>query len=203
MRIIGLDPASTTGYGILDVNESGIKLQNFGTIISSFTNIGQRLNYLAGRISNLIETFPTDQIAIEDTIMGISGVRTLITLGRISGVVIKECYKYAPISMYTPGEWKKGCGLGLKGNAKKYEVQFAVIEKFDKLEVNILNEKKNQLQSILTNTYSEKLSNKEIKKLRDKAINNLCKELHSLSGIGFDTADAICIGLAHIEKGGK
>lgn len=195
MRVLGLDPASTTGYGIIEVNETGTKLQNFGVITSSFTDIGQRLNYLAGRVSNLVSTFHPDEIAIEDTIMGISGVRTLITLGRISGVVIKECYRYATISMYTPSEWKKGCGLELKGNAKKYEVQFAIVEKFNKLEVDILNEKKAALQSILTNT--------DTKKLKDKAINNLCKEVHSLSGIGFDTADAICIGLAHIEKGGK
>ena len=192
MRILGLDPASTTGYGIIDIDETGIKLQNFGVITSTFTDIGQRLNYLAGRVSNLVETFRPDEVAIEDTIMGISGVRTLITLGRISGVVIKECYRHAKISMYTPSEWKKGCGLGLKGNAKKYEVQFAVIERFDKLSSDILDEKKKVLQSILTST--------DTKKLKDKEINNLCKELHSLSGIGFDTADAIAIGLAHIDK---
>ncbi len=129
MKILGLDPASTTGWSLIEDD----RIIDYGTIITNSTmHIGQRLNYIALELDRLLEKTKPDMIAIEDVLLGISGVKTLSLLARISGVIIQRCFnKYQKqVHIMNVASWKKGCGLNLKGTAAKWEIQYAIVNYF-------------------------------------------------------------------------
>ena len=77
--VLGIDPASITGYALLDDG----KLIDYGSITSSFTDIGQRLNFIADETARLLERIKPDYIAIENTIYVINITRhRLVPVGK-------------------------------------------------------------------------------------------------------------------------
>jgi Holliday junction resolvasome RuvABC endonuclease subunit len=103
MKILGLDIATNTGYCILNDG----KLETYGMInLLSEMNILQRISFFENNILKLLEEYKPDYVAIEDLIMGISGVKVLSYLARLSGVALSCCYKKVGnnISLFTPSE---------------------------------------------------------------------------------------------------
>ena len=200
MKILGIDPASTTGWCILDDE----KLTDYGVIkVDSSFDLAQRLNFIAIEMSRLVNKFKPDNVACEDLILGISGPKTLGLLGRISGVIIQNCYRELNknITLVDPSTWKKECGLGLKGNAIKVDIQLAVVSHFNLLPQNKVQQLRNEIDGWflkVKTAKSAKLPKKEIsiiKKEMDKAFKNCQKEMHSITGITEDISDSIAIAL--------
>jgi Holliday junction resolvasome RuvABC endonuclease subunit len=134
MKILGLDIATNTGYCILNDG----KLETYGMInLLPEMNILQRISFFENNILKLLDEYKPDYVAIEDLIMGISGVKVLSYLARLSGVALSCCYKKVGnnISLFTPSEWKAASFDGLNGTSKKYEIQICVCKHF-----NLVNE---------------------------------------------------------------
>lgn len=203
---MGLDPSTKIGWSIIDDR----KIIDYGIIdLSGSLNICQRLNLVAVEIERLIDRHKPDYIGIEDVILAKSGVKTLVLLARINGVIIKECYRLGKSipNIYIPSEWKLKSNMDLKGNAKKCEVQFSVCKKFKLLKTKELKEigsrietLKQQQMDLRTKSRSltgenKKNIQKEIKN-KEKEYRNIEKEIYSLTGISNDVADSIAIAVA-------
>jgi len=106
MKILAFDPASVTGWSLIDDK----KIIQYGTIITNNKmSIGERLNYIAYEVDKILDKIKPDIIAIEDTLLGISGVKTLSLLARINGVIIQRCYHNIKAKIYVINvtSWKK------------------------------------------------------------------------------------------------
>jgi len=137
MRIIGLDIATKTGYCLL---EDG-NLVNYGMLdLPQEMNLFQRLSFFETNLNNILDTFTPDYIAIEDILLGISGVKTLAYLGRLNGVALSCCYKKVQnnIELMMPSKWKAESFDGLNGLSKKVDVQIAVCKHFNLIEPKLL-----------------------------------------------------------------
>jgi len=157
MKILGLDIATNTGYCIL--NDGNI--ETYGMInIPVEMNLLQRISFFESNIIKILNDNNPDYIAIEDVILGASGVKTLAYLSRLNGVALNCCYKKVQnnISLYTPSEWKSNSFNGLNGLAKKYEIQLAVCKHFKLIDETILNNICKPLETINDQTDSIKKS---------------------------------------------
>lgn len=139
MKILGLDIATHTGYSVL---EDG-KLTNYGVIdLPQEMNLFQRLSFFENNLNQILNTHNPDYVAIEDILLGISGVKTLAYLGRLNGVAISCCYKKVQnnIELMMPSEWKANSFDGLNGTSKKIDVQISVCKHFNLIQLDVLNE---------------------------------------------------------------
>lgn len=130
MRTIGLDPAKTIGWSII---EDG-KLIDYGKIqCSDLFSLPQRLNYYHIEITRLIDKYKPDNMAIEDLIMGISGVKVLCLLARINGVAIHAGFSGLKdnVKLYKPSEWKQDSIPNIIGNSPKWKIQLEVCRYFN------------------------------------------------------------------------
>lgn len=147
MKILGLDIATNSGYCILTDG----KIETYGMInIPVEMNLFQRIGFFENNLSKILNDNNPDYVAIEDLIMGISGVKTLSYLARLGGVALSLCYKKVQnnIALYTPSEWKASSFDGLNGTAKKYEIQLAVCKHFNLVENDLLIEITKPLNTI-------------------------------------------------------
>jgi len=162
MKILAFDPASTTGWSLINDN----KLEQYGTIItSSKMKIGERLNFIADNVDKILLQTKPDIVGIEDTLLGISGVKTLSLLARINGIIIQRCYLKVQNNLYIINvkNWKKQCNLfGVTGNSKKWQVLFSVVRKFNLLTVDQIN----YFNNIIEKEINVQLNMK--KKIQDK-----------------------------------
>lgn len=133
MLILGLDPASTTGYAVIRGDSDSVELIEFGQIVcqSSFT-LPQKLNFIHTCLQNLLTRIKPDVCAIEEPPLSISGVKVLIQLARINGVVIQSCFVFFKdnIHLFEPPYWKAHSFQGLNGSAPKWKVQLEVCRSF-------------------------------------------------------------------------
>ena len=138
MKILGLDIATKTGYSLI---EDG-NLIKYGMLdLPQEMNLFQRLSFFENNLNRILDDYKPDYVAMEDVLLGISGVKTLAYLGRLSGVAISCCYKKIQnnIVLYMPAEWKANSFNGLNGIAKKVEIQIAVCKHFNLIENELLN----------------------------------------------------------------
>lgn len=173
MKILGLDIATNTGYCILNDG----KLETYGMInLLSEMNILQRISFFENNIIKLLDEYKPDYVAIEDLIMGISGVKVLSYLARLSGVALSCCYKKVGnnISLFTPSEWKASSFDGLNGTSKKYEIQISVCKHF-----NLINE--TDLDTIIQPLDNIKDNSELIKKQLDLITNDTKKYIAYLN----------------------
>lgn len=131
MKFLGLDvSSSSTGWNVVEADKDSKKLVDYG-LISPVGNMGvtQRLYFFGNELKKLIDKHQPDEIAIEETIL-VRGPKIMRTLARFGGVAIFLAYSYQKreVSLYEPSMWKKS--LGIKGNAKKPEIQLKICEVF-------------------------------------------------------------------------
>jgi Holliday junction resolvasome RuvABC endonuclease subunit len=83
-------------------------------------------------IERLIERYDPDYMAIEDLILGISGVKTLALLARINGVCIQAGFSKLKdnVKMYEPTYWKKHSIPNIIGSSPKWKIQLEVCRHF-------------------------------------------------------------------------
>jgi len=124
--ILGIDPGVTsTGYGILSLRDGQPKMEGWGAIRPKpKAPFPQRLNRIYEGISEIIDTFRPDLIAIEDVFYG-KNIRSTLAIGQARGVAILASVRAGiDISEYSPREVKQAV-VG-SGAASKEQVQFMV-----------------------------------------------------------------------------
>lgn len=138
MKILGLDIATKTGISLIE-DGNLIKYEMLDLPVEM--NLFQRLSFFENNLIKILNDYNPDYVAMEDILLGISGVKTLGYLGRLSGVAISCCYKkvHNNIQLYMPSEWKANSFEGLNGISKKVEIQIAVCKHFHLIEENLLN----------------------------------------------------------------
>ncbi len=105
MRIIGIDPGiARTGWGIIEKNNnSSVKAVKFGCFqTQAKEQIPNRLKYIFSFLTQLIEEYRPDSLAIEELFFN-TNAKTALIVGQARGVVIlTAALKGIPVSIYTP-----------------------------------------------------------------------------------------------------
>lgn len=162
-KFLGLDiSSSSTGWNIVEICNKALRLVDYG-LINPVGSMGvtQRLYFFGNELKKIIEKFQPHEIATEETIL-VRGPKVMRTLSRFSGTALFLAYSYQKreIPTYEPSSWKKS--LGLKGNAKKSEIQLKICEEFELIEKSKIDE----YQKIIDN-----LKMKEIKYRKENILN--------------------------------
>ncbi|MEZ4357273.1 MAG: crossover junction endodeoxyribonuclease RuvC [Eubacteriales bacterium] len=126
MRILGIDPGlATMGYGVVDLCASKLKMVDFGAVYTDASlQLPERLNMIFEGVTQLIECFNPDTIAIEELFFN-KNVKTALTVGHARGVAIAAAYrKNKELFEYTPLQIKQSV-VGY-GRAEKEQVQMMV-----------------------------------------------------------------------------
>lgn len=123
MVILGVDPGTaTTGYGLVEEKAGKVILVDYGVIITKPQNTSeQRLEIIYDQLSDLIEEYNPDEIAVEELFFS-TNVKTAMSVSQARGVILLATQKSGiPLSEYTPNQVKNGiCGYG---GADKKQVQ--------------------------------------------------------------------------------
>jgi crossover junction endodeoxyribonuclease RuvC len=123
MIILGVDPGTaTTGYGLIEEKAGNVSLIDFGVILTKPTHtLEQRLEILYDQLSDIIDKYNPDEIAIEELFFS-TNVKTAMSVSHARGVILLATQKAGiPMSEYTPNQVKNAiCGYG---GADKKQVQ--------------------------------------------------------------------------------
>jgi crossover junction endodeoxyribonuclease RuvC len=121
--VLGIDPGvANTGYGVVAHQRGRVVALDGGVIETrAGTDAGLRLAHIHQRVSELIETYNPDAVAVEDLFFG-SNARSAFAVGQARGVVILAAGQRAiRCTSYTPQQVKTAvCG---NGRAGKQQVQ--------------------------------------------------------------------------------
>lgn len=123
MIILGIDPGTaTTGYGLIEEKSGKVSLVDYGVILTKpESSTEQRLEIIYDQLSDLIEEYNPDEIAVEELFFS-TNVKTAMSVSQARGVILLATQKLGiPLSEYTPNQVKNGiCGYG---GADKKQVQ--------------------------------------------------------------------------------
>jgi crossover junction endodeoxyribonuclease RuvC len=121
--ILGIDPGTIVmGYGVLAVEEKKPRLEAMGVLkLDKFENHYLRLQKIFERVTQLIDSYHPDALAIEAPFFG-KNVQSMLKLGRAQGVAIAAAlHKGMPISEYAPLKIK----MAITGNGQASKEQVA------------------------------------------------------------------------------
>ena len=121
--ILGLDPGtSVTGYGVISVSGSNLKVIQFGVIqLSKYATHELKLKKIFDRVLSLLDEYHPDEVALEAPFFG-KNVQSMLKLGRAQGVAMSAAlYREIPIAEYAPRKVK----LSVTGNGSASKEQVA------------------------------------------------------------------------------
>ncbi|PCJ42221.1 MAG: crossover junction endodeoxyribonuclease RuvC [SAR86 cluster bacterium] len=123
--ILGIDPGSRVcGYGLINVVGNKLEYISSGCIKVADLAFTDRLQVIFSSMSEIIEKYQPDEVAIEEIFVGKSGVSAL-KLGHARGAVIVACTNLKlPVHEYPPNQIKKA--LVGRGRADKSQMQHMV-----------------------------------------------------------------------------
>ena len=128
-RILGVDPGlNITGYGVLDTTKGRVALCEAGVVRGgrSRDDMGKRLEKLHRGISEVIEAFSPEALAIEELYLHYARPRTAILMGHARGVICLAAAQVGiPVFHYPATQIKKI--LTGAGRASKSQVQRAIM----------------------------------------------------------------------------
>lgn len=133
--IIGVDPGTQVmGYGVILVKNAGIELIQYGVIkLNKYTTHELKLRKIFERITQLIEEYLPDEMAIEDPFYG-KNAQSMLKLGRAQGVAMAAALaRDIPIVEYSPKKVKQS--VTGNGNASKEQVAY-MLENILKMELS-------------------------------------------------------------------
>ncbi len=133
--IIGVDPGTqVTGYGVIAVDGQNISLIQYGVIhLSKYSTHELKLKKIFERITQLLEEYLPDEMAIEDPFYG-KNPQSMLKLGRAQGVAMAAALaRDIPIVEYAPKKVKQS--VTGSGSASKEQVAF-MLEKILKMELS-------------------------------------------------------------------
>ncbi|UTA68821.1 MULTISPECIES: crossover junction endodeoxyribonuclease RuvC [Emticicia] len=122
--ILGVDPGTRImGYGIIAVQGSAITLLQYGVLkLDKYSTHELKLKKIYERMTQLIEEFLPDEMAIEAPFYGVN-VQSMLKLGRAQGVAIAAALnRDVPIVEYLPKKVKQS--VTGNGNASKEQVAY-------------------------------------------------------------------------------
>ncbi|MDH5785971.1 MAG: crossover junction endodeoxyribonuclease RuvC [Chromatiales bacterium] len=124
-RILGIDPGSRiTGFGIIERANGRLHYVESGCIRAGDGEFASRLKTIFDGVSDIIELYAPDEVAIEQVFMH-RNPDSALKLGQARGAAICAVMsRELTLSEYTPSEIKKAT-VG-KGNASKEQVQHMV-----------------------------------------------------------------------------
>ena len=125
-RILGIDPAlTTTGYAVVSADGRGnVALLEGGLVrTKSSEPLEQRLNAINTTLTEIIEEFEPDEVAIEDLHSRYRNLKTAIIMGHARGVAILAAGSAGiPVHHYQPTRVKSivaGSGRADKADMKR------------------------------------------------------------------------------------
>ncbi|MCU0399013.1 MAG: crossover junction endodeoxyribonuclease RuvC [Cyclobacteriaceae bacterium] len=133
--ILGLDPGTNiTGYGIISVSGSRVKLIQFGVIqLGKTGEHALKLKRIFEKVIQLIEEFHPDEVALEAPFFG-KNVQSMLKLGRAQGVAMSAALsREIPIVEYAPKKVKQA--VTGNGNASKEQVAKMLMQVFQIKEI--------------------------------------------------------------------
>lgn len=126
MLILGIDPGTaTTGYGLLQSDESGFAVKTWGLIETNKDRIKEnRLEFIFTESLKLIKLHSPDLFVMEKIFFA-TNAKTAIAVGQAQGVLLLAASKSkVPVVEYAPGTIKKM--ITGDGRAKKKDIQKAI-----------------------------------------------------------------------------
>lgn len=162
--ILGIDPGTNVmGYGLIKVEGSEITLIEFGDIsLKNHVDHYLKLKYIFSGLTEIIEKYNPDEIAIEAPFFG-KNVQSMLKLGRAQGVAMAAgLVKEIPITEYSPKKIKMA--ITGNGNASKEQVakMLKSILKFKEIRKNL--DATDGLAAALCHYYNSNSNNKIDKK---------------------------------------
>ncbi len=131
MRVLGIDPGyATVGYGILDWDGRHFSLVGYGAVTTApGIDISLRLCEIHNDITELIERFKPDEIAIEELFFN-TNVKTAIQVGQARGVILQCCASMGKVPFeYTPLQVKQAVvGYGRAEKRQVMEMTRAILK---------------------------------------------------------------------------
>jgi len=124
-RILGIDPGSRlTGFGVIDVSGRQLSYVTSGCIRTSRGELPQRIAEIVAGISEVLEEFQPDEMAIEKVFMS-RNADSALKLGQARGAAISAVVmRDLPVFEYSATQIKKAI-VG-RGHADKTQVQYMV-----------------------------------------------------------------------------
>ena len=127
MKILGIDPGyGIVGYGIIESDGYNLKVIDYGVITTPKEDtLPVRLNIIADCLTQIINSYKPDQIAIEE-LFYFKNQKTIIPVAEARGVIVHICGKLCENNVfeYTPLQVKQAL-TGI-GRAEKYQIQYMV-----------------------------------------------------------------------------
>ncbi len=126
MKILGIDPGTaTTGWGVVEMQNSNLKVQNCGCVITSAKKEHPiRLMEIYDAVEKIIKKEKPDCLAIEKLFF-VNNIKTAMSVGEARGVIMLAAQKNKlSIYEYTPLEVKQS--LTGYGKAEKKQIQMMV-----------------------------------------------------------------------------
>ncbi len=120
MRVLGIDPGvATIGFGVIDADRTTHRLVQYGVISTpAGLPLSRRLLLISQDMSQLLETFSPDEIAVEELFFS-KNITTGISVAHGRGVVLLEAERAGiPLYEYTPMQVKQAV-VGYGGADKK------------------------------------------------------------------------------------
>lgn len=127
MVILGIDPGlATMGYGVIEADKGNFAVRDYGVVTTpkDFT-LPQRLALLEEGVTELIDRFAPDNIAIEELFFS-KNITTGIAVSEARGVILLTAYKRFgdEVYEYTPNQIKQA--ITGYGGADKIQMQLMV-----------------------------------------------------------------------------
>ncbi len=122
--ILGIDPGTRiAGYGVIRIIGARIDLLQYGVLkLDKYSSHELKLKKIFDRITQLIEEFLPDEMAVEDPFYG-KNPQSMLKLGRAQGVAMAAALnRNIPIVEYSPKTVKMS--VTGNGNASKEQVAF-------------------------------------------------------------------------------
>jgi len=126
MRVLGIDPGSqSTGFGIVDFDETAYEVKAFGTIKPSRRlPFHLKLHMIGREVGELIAAHAPEEVAIESPFYA-QNIKTAIALGQVRGaVLVAVAASGCALSEYSALEIKKA--VTGYGQAEKMQVKAMV-----------------------------------------------------------------------------
>lgn len=117
--ILGIDPGTNVmGYGLIMIKKNKPSLIQYGVIhLTKYANHALKLKKIHERITQIIEEFHPDEVALEAPFFG-KNVQSMLKLGRAQGVAMAAALiRDIPITEYAPKKVKSA--VTGNGNATK------------------------------------------------------------------------------------
>lgn len=117
--ILGIDPGTNImGYGIIKAKGNQYSTIQYGVLhLKKYTDHAVKLEKIFSRVSQLIEEYAPDEVALEAPFFG-KNVQSMLKLGRAQGVAMAAALRFQiPVTEYAPKKVKQS--VTGKGTASK------------------------------------------------------------------------------------